>query len=284
MKGPIIPFVTEVDRVSIVEVARGPVRALSALFDDGLESPQPGDVLPPLWHWVALPEWPGASGTGRDGHPHVPGSVHGVGMPRRVFAGGSAEFAAPLVVGDDVRREHRVLSVVEKAGRRGDFVLVESEIRLFASSGVLAVREIQQLIYRAETQPRRVEQRPALDVVPALLSAAEDGWVFRTDPTKLMRFSAATSNSHRIHYDLAYATEREGYPGLVVHGPLMTLSLLEVIRLQGLGDVRAVSHRNTAPLFCGAEAAITSERSGDLVTLSLVSDAGVHVSVQVQLD
>jgi len=258
-----------------------PVRALAALFDDGLPTPVPGDPLPPLWHWAALPTWPPAGDSGPDGHPRHLTPPHPPGFPRRMFAGGNVRLLAPLTVGAVVERTVKVLSSVPKSGRRGEFVLSTVEIRLTRADGVLAVVETQDIVYRRTAEPvvpaPAGEPVPAGEMAPALLSPApEPGeWLLRTDPVRLMRFSAATANGHRIHYDLAYATGVEGYPGLVVQGPLMTLAMLETVRLRGAGPVTGVTHRNLQPLFCGQEARI---RGTDELTLSTAS---VHTSAHV---
>jgi len=48
----------------------------------------------------------------------------------------------------------------------------------------------------------------------------------------LFRYSALTFNGHRIHYDRSYVTQEEGYPGLVVHGPLIATLLIDLLRRQ----------------------------------------------------
>jgi 3-methylfumaryl-CoA hydratase len=197
-----------------------------------------------------------------------------------MFAGGSVEFLRPLIVGQRVHREDTVLSVTPKSGARGgDFVVVAVQTRLFDSSGALAVQEVQDLIYRDKPAPAEEPLLDSvLDIVPLLLHK-EERWEFRTDPTKLMRFSAATSNGHRIHYDHPYATGVEGYPGLVVHGPLMTLALAEVLRSTADCTVTALRHRNMRPLFCGQLAYV--ESSDD--ALVLTGPAGPCVRLAVSL-
>jgi 3-methylfumaryl-CoA hydratase len=273
--------VTGDERVSVREVIQpGLVHALAALFDDGLPAPEPGDELPPLWHWVALPRWPQAGQTGADGHPVHSVPRHPEGMPRRMFAGGRARFFAPLRVGDTVRRDTRVVSSTRKEGRQGEFVLVAVETELTSADGELAVVETQDIIYRPAAASSSQEAPAALlpqpDRAPALLREDPDGcWRFRTDPVFLARFSAATANGHRIHYDWPYATGVEGYPGLLVHGPLMTLSLLELARLSRPGDVvTAVAHRNLRPLFCGQEAVLHAAPGQDGTTWTYTLSGG----------
>ena len=259
-------------------VDEGPVAALQALLDDGLPTVGPGDPLPPLWHWVALPRWSPSSVLGLDGHPARGSFLPPVELPRRMFAGGAVTFHAPVRVGDVVRREAAVTAVEHKQGRSGELVVVTVVTRLSAG-GRLAVEETQDLVYRGEGA--RSAPAPVAELAPAapLARAGEWAWSFRTDPTLLMRFSAATANAHRIHYDHPYATAVEGYPGLVVHGPLMTLALAEVARLEGVagGRVRRLAHRNLAPLFCGAPATLrrtSVDTAEGTTTIQLLSPDG----------
>jgi 3-methylfumaryl-CoA hydratase len=273
--------------VSRTWVEPAPVKALAALFDDGLPAPGRGDVLPPLWHWVAVASWSGASSTGHDGHQMTGGFLPDLGKPRRMFAGGRVSIYVPLVVGEEVRREDRVVSVASKSGRRGDFMLVQIETELYDRQGRLAVRERQDLVYRDSVPPRAQPGPPEVSPEPvaaALLQRERGGWSFHTDPTKLMRFSGATSNGHRIHYDLPYATQVEGYPGLVVHGPLMTLALAEVVRLEGgLPRITSLSHRAVRPLFCGESADVTLASLGSgRMQLALTKGTEVHSSLAVE--
>ncbi|MFE5501989.1 MaoC family dehydratase N-terminal domain-containing protein [Amycolatopsis japonica] len=258
-----------------------PVAALAALFDDGLPAPLPGDDLPPLWHWVALPRWPASSELGNDGHPARGTFLPPVDLPRRMFAGGEVTFHAPLKIGATVRRESTVDSVTEKSGRSGRLVIVVVRTRLSTEDGALCVEERQDLIYR--DRGTSAEPKPAdFDPVGAPFRRAEAGtWDFATDPTLLMRFSAATANPHRIHYDWPYATRAEGYPGLVVHGPLMSLALAETLRLDHPGArVKRLSHRNNAPLFCGEPAQLRAEAG----QLGLFGPGGVPAGPRTSLE
>jgi 3-methylfumaryl-CoA hydratase len=278
-----------------------PVFALASLFDDVLPAPRIGDVLPPLWHWVALPRWSASSQLSSDGHPFRGSFLPPVELPRRMFAGGTVSFPGELRVGDTVRRESVVESVTEKNGRSGYLVIVVVATKLFDARGHPALIERQTLIYR-EAAAATTTAAVDLDSVPTAVptgspfTAAGDGkWDFHTDPTLLMRFSAASSNAHRIHYDWPYATQVEGYPGLVVHGPLMTLALAETHRLAGAMNgsrpsqarVSHVAHRNSAPLFCGQPAHLHSIGTKNGVAVDLFGpggvDAGPHTTVDLTL-
>ncbi|AHH18135.1 hypothetical protein NONO_c33480 [Nocardia nova SH22a] len=255
----------------------GPVSALTALFGSGAPDVGAGDPLPPLWHWVALPRWPGSAEIGADGHPRRGSFLPPVDLPRRMFAGGAVRFDAPLTIGTVVRREARVVSVTPKQGRTGRLVVVVVEITLRAPDGAAAITERQDLVYRESAGHRAaapVTPQPGEPVGTPLLRHGPGDWELRTDPTVLMRFSAATANAHRIHYDWPYATGVEGYPGLVVHGPLSTLASAETLRLDEPRPIRALRHRNLAPLFCGATARLRrDDESSPAATVSIQTDA-----------
>ncbi|MGW6701573.1 FAS1-like dehydratase domain-containing protein [Nocardia sp. NPDC055049] len=243
-----------------------PVAALSAVLDSGAPSIGAGDPLPPLWHWAALARWPVSSSIGTDGHPARGSFLPPVELPRRMFAGGDVVLHEAVTIGSTVRRESRVVAVTPKNGRTGPLVVVDVEIRLYTGADTLAVVERQNLIYREAPKPGAGIATPPAPAAAGrpLRRVAEWDWELRTDPTVLMRFSAATANSHRIHYDWLYATGVEGYPALVVHGPLMTLAMAETLRRERPQATPArLRHRNLAPLFC-AEPARIQRRDADV--------------------
>lgn len=272
--------VWEPHTVSTTEVVEhGPVAALGALLDSSLPVPGAGDTLPALWHWVALPQWATSSSLDRDGHPVRGTFLPPVDLPRRMFAGGEVAVHRPLLVGEEVRRDARVVSVEEKSGRSGRLVVVVVETRFVGADGELRVEERQDIVYREAASPAGPASGDVPDAAPAaamtpvgppLRRTSVGRWDLATDPTLLMRFSAATANAHRIHYDWPYATRVEGYPGLVVHGPLMSLLLAETLReAEALPGRVRLRHRNRAPLFCGDPATIQHAVDGDGVTASL---------------
>jgi 3-methylfumaryl-CoA hydratase len=194
----------------------------------------PGDPLPPLWHWFYLLDHPAQAEIGADGHP-----VGGPFLPpipgrRRMFAGGRLRLDAPIGVGAELSSRSAVADVSVKSGRSGDlaFVTVRHEL---AADGVPVGTEEQDIVYRSEAEgaPPRVVSRPgtATPEPAAPEPAAEWRSELATDPVLLFRFSALTYNGHRIHYDWPYATQAEGYPDLVVHGPLLALLALELPRI-----------------------------------------------------
>jgi 3-methylfumaryl-CoA hydratase len=252
-----------------MRVDPAPVAALQSLLDDGLAPVGPGDQLPPLWHWAALARWSRSSVLGEDGHPRRGSFMPPIALPRRVFAGGEVTFHQPITVGDVIHRESEVLSVQHKQGRSGDLVIVRVATRIHLPDGSLALEERQDIAYAARSQRFTDADRTSASVDQSPASpfrrTGEWSWTLRTDPSLLMRFSAATANAHRIHYDRPHATGVEGYPNLVVHGPLMTVALAETIRLECPNAVvQRMAHRNRSPLFCGEPAALTLTSRSDL--------------------
>ena len=228
------------------DITAAPVRGLSATLDRDDAVPVPGAPLPPLWHWLYFLPQHRQSGIGPDGHAKRGGFLPPVPLPRRMWAGGRLRWLQenPLVVGDAVRRVSRIDSVTHKSGRTGDllFVLMTHEVH---NSKGLALTEEHDIVYRAAVQPG--------DPVPPPL-AAEKGapWQREITPDDVMlfRYSALTFNGHRIHYDRKYVTEVEGYPGLIVHGPLIATLLVDLVRRQLPGGfIKCFEFKAVRPIF-----------------------------------
>src|SRR4051794_6693558 len=221
-----------------------PVTALAATLDDAKVSSEPGRPLPQGWHWMFFLEAKPQSELGPDGHPRRGGFLPPVPLPRRMWAGGRLQWLAPLRVGDAVERTSRIASVTHKAGRTGDllFVLVRHEIR---NAQGLALTEEHDIVYRGAPQPGD-------PVPPPQAAPAEAPWSREIvpDDVLLFRYSALTFNGHRIHYDRRYVTEVEGYPGLVVHGPLIATLLVDLARRQRPdARVRSFGFKAVRPTF-----------------------------------
>lgn len=217
-----------------------PLQLMRATLD--LPPSDSGEV-PPLWHWLFFLPSPRASETGPDGHAKRGGFLPPVPLPRRMWAGGQLEFFDALRVGDAVTRVSTIDDVALKSGRTGDlcFVKVWHEV---ATPRGLALREVHDIVYRPEPVPGAAP--PVYEPAPGA------AWSQRVvpDDVLLFRYSALTFNGHRIHYDRRYVTEVEGYPGLIVHGPLMATLLA------GLGGAhfagrraKAFSFRALKPVF-----------------------------------
>jgi 3-methylfumaryl-CoA hydratase len=229
------------DRIS------GPQVAALAATVDRQESPNEGDVLPPLWHWLFFQTAARQSELGVDGHPRRGVFLPPVSLPRRMWAGGRLQFqgARPLRVGQDIVRHSIINSVDYKEGRGGGLVFVSMRHTILDCEGETALTDEQDIVYRGH--PTSVAIGGATTRAPP-----DPHWTreIRPDASLLFRYSALTFNGHRIHYDRTYATDVEGYPGLVVQGPLIATLLVELLHAQVPAvRIERFSFRAVAPLF-----------------------------------
>jgi 3-methylfumaryl-CoA hydratase len=206
----------------------------------------PGADLPPLWHWAYFWHAAPQSELGPDGHPARGGFLPPVPLPRRMWAGGRLTFARPLQVEFDATRNSLVANVSTKHGATGPLVFVTVRHEL-VQDGALRVTEEHDIVYRGLPQPGAPAPTPKM--APPDSDAAWSRTV-TPDPVLLFRYSALTFNGHRIHYDRSYVTEVEGYPGLIVHGPLIATLLVDLLQ-RNLPQARmaSFSFRAVGPLF-----------------------------------
>jgi 3-methylfumaryl-CoA hydratase len=227
-------------------VTATPYAALSATLDRAPERPAVGTPLPPLWHWLYFLPLYRQSEVGPDGHAKRGGFLPPVPLPRRMWAGSQFEFNRPPRVGDRITRVSTIADVAEKSGRTGPlvFVKVRHEIRANDEPSP-AIVEFHDIVYREAAKPG--DEAPPPKAAPSQ-AHWQRRWV--PDDVLLFRYSALTFNGHRIHYDRKYVTEVEGYPGLIVHGPLIATLLLDLLRSE-LPDavVRRYEFRAVRPLF-----------------------------------
>ena len=232
-------------------VTAAPLVALSALLDRDDPAPREGDAAPPLAHWLFfLPRYR-ESQAGPDGHAVNGAFLPPVALPRRMWAGSRIRFERPLRVGAAIRRRSTIADVTLKQGKSGPLVFVTARHEVSDREGVVLVDE-HDIVYRGESS-----LAPRADPAPTGESWRRE---IRPDPVLLFRYSAVTFNSHRIHYDHPYATGVEGYPGLVVHGPLIATLLLDLLRRhRPATDVKEYRFKATKPLYdtasfstCGA--------------------------------
>jgi 3-methylfumaryl-CoA hydratase len=250
----------------------GPVVALSATLDREDPPPQPGDPLPLLWHWLFFLDRHRASELGPDGHARRGGLLPPIPLPRRMWAGSRFEFHHPLRMGDKITRETRVIDIKEKSGRSGPlvFVLVRHEI---STSAGLAIAEEHDIVYRDHGSGGQPQPAPGDALWERTIQA---------DDVLLFRYSALTFNAHRIHYDRRYATEVEGYPGLVVHGPLIATLLMDLLRRnQPAANVTRFSFRAVSPLFDTAPFMVCGKPDGETIQL-WARDAGGHLAMSAE--
>jgi 3-methylfumaryl-CoA hydratase len=268
--------VTEVRELTEL-ITPGPAEALAGL----LGVPPAGTGLPLLWHWVYLLDRPPQAILGADGHPArdaIP-TPPGPGL-RRMFAGGRVSQHGPLRTGTQATRRTWQASSARKQGRSGPlhFVTVRTEI---SQAGQVVIAEEQDLVYReplqaadepAQAGPDRQQRppgAPALDLQPP---AGAGHWPVEVNPVLLFRFSALTYNAHRVHYDRDYA-HAEGYPGLLVHGPLQALLMAELAR-PDLPTRCDYSYRLVAPLFDGQGLIVSASAEADAVRVTARDSAG----------
>jgi 3-methylfumaryl-CoA hydratase len=239
-------------------VTATPLKALSATLDRDDAEPMTGTEVPPLWHWLYFVPMARASDLGPDGHPRRGGFLPPVPLPRRMWAGGRLEFHQPLRVGDAATRVSRIADVSAKQGRSGALAFVTVQHELSGPAGV-AVTEAHDIVYR---------DPPSADAPPATPRAAPDDEAFSRqivpDPVLLFRYSALTFNGHRIHYDRSYVTGVEGYPGLIVHGPLIATLLLDLLRRERPeATVRRFAFKAMSPIFDIHPFAVCGRAEGD---------------------
>ena len=224
----------------------GPANLLRLAFGRAEPELREGDPLPPAWLALYfLPRY-APDALRPDGSPRDAGVVPPMPLPRRMFAGERVRFHRPLRLGEAVRRETTLADISLKTGSTGALVFATVVNRVFAGDA-LAVEDERRTVFREEVKAGERNQAPRRDPAPAGLP-----WRRRVtpDPVLLFRFSALTFNSHRIHYDLRWATETEGYPGLVVHGPLTTTLLIDFARDSNPErPIRSYATQARAPLF-----------------------------------
>ena len=228
------------------QIGPTPVRALQATLDHPDTDVPEGTPLPPLWHWLYFLPLHRQSEIGPDGHARRGGFLPPVPLPRRMWAGSQFEFRSPIRVGDRVERCSTIDDVSVKQGRSGTlvFVKVRHELRCNGAADPALV-EFHDIVYREARQAGDVEPPP--QAAPA---AAVWQREIVPDDVLLFRYSALTFNGHRIHYDRRYVTEVEGYPGLIVHGPLIATLLLDLLRREApTADIASFRFKAVRPTF-----------------------------------
>ncbi len=257
-----------------------PLHALAAALD---RDPPSGGVVPPLWHWVYFVRWDPTRDLGSDGHPLAGPLLPPVPERTRVFGGGRVEFSAQLRCSIPARLRTSVSRRHVKKGRTGT-MLVVTERRQVEQAGAVVLVEERDLVYRSGGNPKRA----LAPVRPDAGVTSDAPWQapLRTDPVLLFRFSALTGNSHRIHYDRSYATSVEGYPDLVVHGPLLALAMAD-LAADRVPDRRmaAIRFRLRQPAFAGEPVLVTGHPDHAFANLAIVgADSQARATAEVEFD
>lgn len=213
----------------------------SALMDDTVPATS---FLPAGGHWMYFLPTDQQANLAQDGHSYKGSFLPPVELPRRMWAGGRIKFLRPIKAGDTIEKTSTIQSVSEKEGRSGKLVFVTVEHKL-KKSGDSYIQEEHDIVYREAAQEG--------DITPEPKSAPVDcDWeqTIIPDPVMLFRYSALTYNGHRIHYDRDYVTSVEGYPGLIVHGPLIgtLLMKLAIDNMKGK-SLKNFEFRNSSPVF-----------------------------------
>jgi 3-methylfumaryl-CoA hydratase len=237
------------------------VAAVSGLFDLDPVAGE-GGPLPPMWHWFGFLEHPRQDELGDDGHLEAGHFLPPLEQRRRMMAGGRLRVSRPMRIGEMLTRRSSLADAQVKHGRSGDMLLVTVRDEfLDGPDGGAVVTEETDIVYRSQApgQARGLGFETPSDEAPA---TGDEAVTLVPDPTLLFRFSALTYNTHRIHYDHPYVTGVEGYPGLVVHGPLLALMLLEIPRRHRPGQmVTAFDYRLARPAFAGHR--LVADHDGD---------------------
>jgi 3-methylfumaryl-CoA hydratase len=237
-----------------------PVVALTATLDHPATPVVDGTTLPPLWHWLYFLPMHRQSEIGADGHAQRGGFLPPVPLPRRMWAGSQFEFRTPIRVGDRVARTSTIADVTSKSGRSGNLVFVKVRHELHCNGAAeAALVEFHDIVYRDAQKPGDVAPPPQAAQTQAAWQRE-----LLPDDVLLFRYSALTFNGHRIHYDRRYVTGVEGYPGLVVHGPLIATLLLDLLRRQ-LPDAQLASFQFKAvrPTFDGRPMTVRGQPAAD---------------------
>jgi len=238
-------------------VAAGPIDRLAATLDRDDPRAKDGDALPPLGHWLFFLPNARQSEIGADGHPKRGGFLPPVHeLPRRMWAGSRIAFPGSIRVGDAVVRRSTIKSVISKEGSNGALVFVTVRHEIGRDGETAAIIDEHDMVFRGL-------EAPAVKAAPKMPEPGTWRRELVPDAVQLFRYSALTFNGHRIHYDRDYVTREEGYPGLIVHGPLTATLLVDLVHRNApaarIGDF---SFRAVSPLFDGNRMSVNATPPG----------------------
>ena len=215
-------------------------------------------TLPPLGHWAFFVDTVGPDQIGPDGHPKRGGGViPAIHLPRRMFASSTIAFARAMRLGAPATLTLTLADVKHRSGKTGDLVFIEVD-RLLEQDGQTVISERQTIVYRGAGEA-------LAPITPLALPAMTGEEIWTPKVVDLFRYSAATFNSHRIHYDQPYATGEEGYPDLVVHGPFTAAKLFAFAQGRAASSLAGFSFRAVAPLFVGQSVRLSASEGGGVV-------------------
>ena len=248
----------------IVEEFLNPIKVdgFHAVFDSTEAPAIIGDSAPNGIHWMVARSSKAHSLLGKDGHSNRGSFIPPLSLPRRMWAGSEIHFYNPLIVGETIERRSCFDSIYHKEGNTGNliFVKIRHDYRI---NQKLCTQELQTLVYREA--PQRDEVKPEKNTI-----SDQPDWKqsIIPDSVLLFRYSALTFNGHRIHYDRRYCIEQEGYPGLLVHGPLQATLLLDLCRKHKPGkQINFFKFRAMSPVFDGVKIEICGKEDNGLAYL-----------------
>ena len=233
------------------------------------------DDIPQGLHWcLGLPDTPTAQ-LAEDGHPTKGGFLPPIPLPRRMWASSSVSFEHPLKLGDEISRVSTVAGIEQKSGKAGDLVFVAVDHETSVGDRV-AIRERQNIVYRESATSAIISNVNSNDS-PDLGDWDWQQPILPSEPL-LFRYSALTFNSHRIHYDKPYAMQEEGYPGLVVQGPLMATWLLNLAASNlGANRLSRFSFRGMSPAFANRALYLVGKQEGEKISLAVIGSDGKEI-------
>jgi 3-methylfumaryl-CoA hydratase len=253
---------------------------MAAIFDKSWDECAPYNFLPPLWHWLLFQSPVRQSSIGADGHPKRGGFMPPISLPRRMFAGARLEFIRPLRRGEAVTRKALIKSITPKSGRSGNLVFVTVSYEIAGDDGI-AIKEEQDIVFR---EPALANS--SAKSAPTALTTAASSYpveeILQPDPVMLFRFSAATGNSHRIHYDQSYSRDEEGYPDLVVHGPLQAIWLADMGRRHLGRELTTFSFKGLKPAFVNRPLRGGFRSQGESAELAVLDEGAETLTAQAR--
>ena len=235
-------------------------KALHATLSLSTPSPEIGCILRPFWHQIYFWDAQPPEKLGRDGHPKLGDFIPDLGLPRRMWAGGEVQFLNEVILGVHAKKISTIESVERKLGRTGPLAFVTEKIDIIQKNK-LCIREYKKLVYQQEFKK---DAKKKNDPITKRISDEEKKISFNT--THLHRYSSLTFNGHRIHYDRIYSQDIEGYPGLVVHGPLLAQCLIDFAE-DALGSIKQFNFRSESPLFDFEEAILCRKNTDSGIEL-----------------
>jgi 3-methylfumaryl-CoA hydratase len=224
-----------------------------------------GDPLPHAWHWCYFLSAAKRSNLGYDGHAEKGDFLPPIELPRRMWGGSRFVFHAPLRIGETITRRSNVIAVKETTGKSGKLAFVTVKHDYLCAAGTTRLEEEHDIVYRGYDADKNPDRPIVAEMAPRVADVNE---TITPDPVLLFRYSALTFNGHRIHYDLRFCREEEGYRHLVVHGPLVATLLINLAADHSGGrSIRRFDFKAKSPLFSDAPFSIHGAREGDAMAL-----------------